>query len=151
MVVDASQYNRDLVIYCGDCGSRAELKDSAVIYGRSFGLVWICTSFPTCNSYVGCHAGSSRPKGTLANAEVRQWRKQAHAAFDALWLKALKGPLGRGTAYARLAFHFSESAVHIGESDGPRCQAIIEWSRQELKNIKEKGSHEVQVPRYSRR
>lgn len=133
----ASQYNRDLEIFCPACKGRAELKDSAIIYGRSYGLIWICEHFPTCNSYVGCHKGSSRPKGTLADGPTREWRKQAHAAFDALWMRGLGGKLGRGTAYAKLAFHLGEKAVHIGESDGPRCRQIIDWSRAEKAAMKE--------------
>ena len=36
------------------------LVDSAVIYGRSYGPIYLCI---ICGAYVGCHPGSTRPPG----------------------------------------------------------------------------------------
>lgn len=130
-----SQYARETDLKCPTCGAKAELKDSAVIYGRSYGLVWICPNFPACNCYVGCHNQGSKPKGTLADEVTRAWRKKAHMAFDVIWQTRL---LKRGPAYARLAKHFGHE-VHIGESDATKCAAIIDWARAEIRWIREGG------------
>lgn len=45
-------------LFCPYCGRTAELKDSAVIYcGTSYGMAWVCSGFPECDAYVGCHIG----------------------------------------------------------------------------------------------
>ena len=71
---------------CPYCGSAVELKDSAVVYhGRSYGPIYLCSRWPECDAYVGVHKGTERPLGRLANAELREWKKRAHAAIDDLW------------------------------------------------------------------
>jgi len=76
---------------CPYCGLPAKLVDSEIIYnGRSFGNAWVCSNYPECDAYVGCHRDdpgkpSNRAKGTLANAELREWRKRAHKVFDLPW------------------------------------------------------------------
>ena len=37
-------------VYCPYCGKEAELIDSSVIYGRSYGMAYICFG---CDAYVG--------------------------------------------------------------------------------------------------
>lgn len=111
---------------CPDCGSTAVLKDSAIIYGRSYGPVWICPRFPTCQCFVGCHKGSEVALGTLANGPTRSWRKAAHSVFDLIWQK---GPSSRGQAYAALAQHLGVDKIHIGESDAATCRRIVEYAK----------------------
>lgn len=68
---------------CDYCGNPADFVDSSVVYhGRSFGMIYLC---PNCGAYVGVHKGSDKPLGRLANSELRNWKKAAHAAFDPLW------------------------------------------------------------------
>ncbi len=119
---------------CPQCVSKAVLKDSACIYGRSYGLVYICPRFPECQCFVGIHEGTLKPKGTLANKETREARKRAHAAFDALWrgLEGRPAKLRRKTAYTWLAKHFKEKEVHIGWADVARCKAIEQWAASKL-------------------
>lgn len=45
---------------CPYCGAEAQLMDSEVIYGRSFGYAWVCSNFPSCDSYVGCHPSTKK-------------------------------------------------------------------------------------------
>lgn len=35
-----------VILICPDCGGKAELKDSAIIYGKSYGLVYVCENYP---------------------------------------------------------------------------------------------------------
>jgi len=45
-------------------------------------MIYLCRS---CDAYVGVHKGTDKPKGRLANAELREYKKKAHSAFDPLW------------------------------------------------------------------
>lgn len=53
-----------------------------------------------CDAHVGCHPGTSKPLGRLANKALRMARTRAHAAFDPIWRD---GHLSRAGAYAWLA------------------------------------------------
>lgn len=86
---------------CPYCGSPAKLTTSQQIYGSNFdyGAMWCCVNYPLCHAYVGCHPGTEIPLGRLANKELREAKKKAHAAFDRLWIaKAAKEDISRGKA-----------------------------------------------------
>ena len=71
------------IIRCPYCGGTAILRDASFVYGTHShgGQVYVCSHYPSCNSYVGVHPGTKIPKGTLANRELRQKRIQAHRIF----------------------------------------------------------------------
>jgi len=110
---------------CPYCNAEAKLVDSAVVYGRSFGPIWLCPNYPDCDTYVGVHKGTQKPLGTLANAELREWRKSVHAAFDPLWKG---GPWSRDRAYRWLqaALDLPRDQCHIAMFDIAQCQAALE-------------------------
>lgn len=112
-------------VYCDYCGEKAELVDSRVIYGRSYGhKVWLCRK---CMAYVGCHKGTDKPLGRLANAELRYWKRRAHDAFDPLW-KYGRFRGYRNAAYAWLAqkMGLPVEKTHIGMFDVAQCKKVIE-------------------------
>lgn len=77
-----------------------------------------------CDAWVGCHKGTNRPLGRLANAELRLAKMDAHAHFDPFW----KGRgWKRGRAYAWLAqeLGIDRSACHIGMFDVLRCRRVV--------------------------
>lgn len=76
-----------------------------------------------CDAYVGCHAKTGEPFGTLADAETRQARGWAHKAIDKLWGK---GKLKRETVYAWLAreMHLPRSETHIGLFGPKQCRRV---------------------------
>lgn len=115
--------------FCPYCQSKCKVQDSSVIYGRSYGPVLICTRFPACDSYVGCHR-NGRPLGTLANAELRRFRNAAHAAFDPIWKT---GRMRRQEAYAWLAkrLGIDKYECHIAMFDLDMCGKVIEICREE--------------------
>jgi hypothetical protein len=109
---------------CPYCGSPATIRDSAEVYhGKSYGLALICTRYPECDSFVGCHKDSGLPKGTLANAELRDWRKRAHAAFDPLWREH---HWNRKEAYAWMsrALAIPPDDCHIGMFNVAQCKEL---------------------------
>lgn len=72
-------------IVCPYCSAVARFTDSAAIYGKSYGMVYLCSNYPKCDAFVGVHKGTDKPLGRMANPELREWKKKAHASFDALW------------------------------------------------------------------
>lgn len=117
-------------VICPYCGKRAEFVDSKVIYGTSYGMIYLCRP---CNAYVGCHdfAPGDVPKGRLANAELRRWKIAAHDAFDPLWKS---GPFKhrRNAAYAWLAEQMGlpKEETHIGMFDVAQCKQVIQICRE---------------------
>lgn len=59
-------------VYCPYCGRQAEYVDSKVIYGRSYGMAYLCRN---CDAYVGVHRGTDEPLGRLADASLRKWKR----------------------------------------------------------------------------
>ena len=108
---------------CPYCGAEVVLKDSSVIYGTSYGNVWICSNWPKCDAYVGCQQNSTRPLGRLANPELRYWKKQAHAKFDQLWKH---GDMSHTNAYDWLSRELGVpiKECHIGMFDVDQCKAV---------------------------
>lgn len=92
-------------VFCDYCGERAEFVDSKIVYGKSYGKIYLCRK---CMAYVGVHKGTDIPLGRLANAELRYWKKAAHAAFDPIWKYGLKK---RNEAYAWLTPMMIQSSV----------------------------------------
>ena len=77
-------------------------------------------------AYVGVHSGTDRPKGSLANAELRDWRKATHARFDPLWRD---GPFKkRNAAYRWLSeqMKLPIEQTHIGMFTVEQCKAALE-------------------------
>ena len=111
-------------IICPYCGSTAKLVDSKIIYGRSYGKVWVCGNFPGCDSFVGVHKGTNIPLGTLANKELRKLRNTCHILFDSLWKSGAKS---RDGAYSILARTLKIKKVdcHIALFDVPMCKQMI--------------------------
>ena len=111
-------------VYCAYCGRQAEYVDSSVVYGRSYGMIYLCRN---CMAYVGVHRGTDKPKGRLANAELRYWKKQAHAAFDPIWQHGrFRGR--RNGAYEWLAQQMGlpVEKTHIGMFDVAECKKVID-------------------------
>lgn len=102
---------------------------------------WCCVH---CDAWVGCHRGTTKPLGRLANAELRQAKQDAHVAFDALWRRTTPaGTFDRGGAYTWLAqqLDIERADCHIGMMDVEQCRRVVEiceaeskvWEREALK------------------
>ncbi|MCK5616777.1 hypothetical protein KAR91_83725 [Candidatus Pacearchaeota archaeon] len=126
-------------IYCPYCGKEARNVGGKKIYPHRKDLYslrfYICEN---CNAYTGTHRDSGLPKGTLADASLRERRKAAHYAFDAIWKDGLTT---RRQAYALLAklLGISKDACHIGFFKIPTCDQvchIAEIIKSKLKTAK---------------
>lgn len=93
----------------------------------SFGPWYGCPE-PGCEYRVGGHRGTGEPLGTPTNAEGREARKRAHAAFDALWRREYEGnSRRRARAYRWLAHALGlpEAEAHVGRMDPPTCDRVV--------------------------
>ncbi len=82
-----------------------------------------------CNARVGCHRGSKRPLGNLANEVLRLKRMETHQVYDAFWKS--KGMI-RTQAYKWLAerMQIPEQQAHIGSFEMDQCQRVIDLCRE---------------------
>lgn len=124
--------NQGQDVYCPYCGKKAEYVDTIEIYGKSYGMAYLCRP---CDAYVGVHDGTDTPLGQLANRELRRWRNRAHAAFDPLWQQ---GPYRhrRNDAYAWLAgkMGLTKEETHIAMFDVEQCKQVIQIMNNERRN-----------------
>lgn len=120
---------------CPYCNEKTEYVDSSCIYGRSYGMIYICRP---CDAYVGVHKGTDDALGRLANSELRHWKKEAHAMFDPLWRRKMEQGFSkkkaRGKAYKWLSeqMGIDIKLTHIGMMDIEQCKRVVElcseWS-----------------------
>ena len=119
---------------CPYCGEISEFVDSAVVYnGSSYGMIYLCRNYPKCDSYVGCHRGTTQPLGRMASPELRKAKRAAHEAFDPIWREKKasnfkKRSENRKKAYADLAekLGISVNDCHIGMFDVATCNKVVE-------------------------
>ena len=112
-------------VRCDYCGTPADLVSNEVLYGKHYGMIYLC---PTCGAYVGVHEGTDKPKGRLANKELRHWRTLAHDAFDPLWKHGGLFCNRRDAAYRWLSekMGLPVEKTHIGMFDVPECKQVID-------------------------
>ena len=142
---------------CPYCGAEVELKDARFIYhtnkSSQWGKMWVCSNFPKCNAYVGCHKGTDIPLGRLANERLRTLKAEAHRQFDPIWKSGL---MNRKDAYKWLAdmLHISLDECHIGLFDIKMCQKVIHLCRKQdnqiINDYRQKAYGSVKKPVFTR-
>lgn len=125
-----------MTVICDYCNAPANfLPTSEAIYaGKDYGPMFVC--WP-CDAWCGCHKGTTRPLGRLANPELRLWKRKAHAVFDPIWQERLdrkrrldstynKG-MARGGRYKKLAelLGIPKQECHIGMFDVDLCKRAV--------------------------
>lgn len=127
-------------IICRYCGSPVVYTSNAEIYGREYGngKCYLCRN---CRAFVGVHTGTDTPLGTLANDELRQYRKTAHYWFDQIWRKPLRITT-RYKAYGWLAeqLGISREYTHIGMFEKEECEETIRLSQERIEKYKKRRS-----------
>lgn len=118
---------------CRYCQAQAQLRyagQAGYPYQRDYGPVWVCTP---CDAWVGCHPGTTKPLGGLANAELREWKIKAHAAFDPLWQGKMrrdqcsKGQARRaGYRWLSKELGIAFERTHIGYFNVEECRKVVE-------------------------
>ena len=85
-----------------------------------------------CNARVGCHKGSTRPLGNLANEVLRLKRMETHQVFDAFW-KAQGMSRTQGYKWMAKKLKLPEELAHIGGFEMDQCQKLINLCEKEQK------------------
>ena len=111
---------------CIYCGADVILTDSAKVYGKSYGNIYLCSNYPKCSSYVGVHKKNDEPLGRLADFQLREWKKKAHDIFDSLW-KGEARRMSRKQAYKLMQelMDLDEDWCHIGLFNVEQCRELI--------------------------
>lgn len=116
----------ELTPICLYCQQPSKEVDGTAIYKHRPDLAhlhfYMCEP---CDAYVGTHRGTRKPLGTLANANLRRLRNQAHTAFDPLWSN--EGGMPRKAAYAWLAqsMGLRDDECHIAMFNEDQCRMTI--------------------------
>lgn len=122
------------VALCPYCDREALLVPGRAVYPKRPQFwakpVWWCKP---CDAWVGCHPGTERPLGRLANAELRLAKQEAHAAFDPLWKRKMEREgisktKARGAGYKWLSeqLGIDRRRCHIGHMDVAACRRVVE-------------------------
>lgn len=121
-------------IYCPYCNAPAVLQRTDQVYGVECDtMLYVCKNYPACDTYIRTIPGTMQPLGTMANAELRQLRRETHEVFDQLYLRHL---MTKDAAYDWMAFWLScqRSNAHIAMLDTFACKLVAQKSKEFLKN-----------------
>jgi hypothetical protein len=112
-------------LWCPYCGGSVVLASSRQIYNRDYGWIYICENYNKgCDSYVGCHPGTTKPLGTLANPILRKKRNKAHLHFDRIWKQRI---VKRREAYLLMRYWLDIpfERCHIGMLNDEECELLV--------------------------
>ncbi len=107
---------------CPYCQKEATYAPNEQWYGKRYGRSYMCYFCKPCDAYVGTHNNTTKPLGTMANKELRQWRIKAHNKIDKLWQNKTHT---RNEVYQYLNKTFGRE-IHIGGSDLETCKQITQ-------------------------
>jgi zinc-finger-containing domain len=118
---------------CPYCKRDTEYVDSSVIYGKSYGMIYICKP---CKAYCGVYKETNKSLGRLANFDLRNHKKEAHRYFDSIWKSDI---MSRTELYQKLSKYLDipEEYCHIGMFDIDTCKEVVVFSKEILKDIEE--------------
>ena len=105
---------RPASIKCPYCDRPAILRPASYIYKDKAreDYLYVCSNYPECNSYVGVHAGTMIPKGSLSNIMSRR----------------------NAYCWMRDRFGLSSEQAHIGCFSDYMCDALMAECRAVLEN-----------------
>lgn len=106
---------------CPYCNNLANYGPNEEWYGKRYGRSYMCYYCKPCDAYVGTHNNTSKPLGTMANKELRQFRMKVHQKIDPLWKT---GKYSRRGLYSKLSKLLGHE-YHTGESDVETCKKIL--------------------------
>lgn len=124
-------------LVCPYCDNSTEYIDSSFVYGKSYGMIYICKP---CDAYVGVHKGTDKALGRLADKELREAKKEAHYYFDQIaktglinkiWEEYIPNLGNRNKAYLWLSkqMGIDKEYCHIGMFNIEQCKQVVEICR----------------------
>lgn len=134
--------NKDIISgkICPYCERQTEYIDSTYVYGKSYGMIYICKP---CDAYVGVHKNTNKALGRLANKELRNAKIEAHALFDKIaktglinkiWNIYIPNISNRNKAYRWLSLQtgIPVKYCHIGMMDLKQCLSVVDICKREI-------------------
>jgi len=88
-----------------------------------------------CDSRVGCHPGTDKPLGTLANNDLRLRRNYAHKHFDRLWKEGYMKSRIHSYLWLAIAMDIPPKFCHIGHFNEEQCLEVARLSKAKLLEI----------------
>lgn len=120
---------------CRYCGGVVHLVSASKVYGPAAKRLGIerekFYQCQNCNARVGCHKGTKRPLGNLANEVLRMKRMETHQVFDGFW-KAQGMSRTQGYKWMAKRLRLSEELAHIGGFEMDQCQKLIDLCNKEM-------------------
>lgn len=120
---------------CPYCGAVAKCVPASTVYKSKHAnydknKVWVCSNYPKCDAYVGCHEGTEIPLGRLANSKLRNLKVEAHIQFDVLWKSKF---MTRTQAYEWLSsmLNIENEECHIGKFSPETCLEVINMCKRQ--------------------
>lgn len=94
---------------------------------------WACSNYPECDAYVRTNRYSQKPRGTVANGELRQLRRETHKVFNRLYES---GYMKKDEAYLWLSkvMGCTRQQTHIGQFSEYTCKIVIEEVNKFIQN-----------------
>jgi len=115
---------------CPYCGAPVRYRSADGIYQDNPNgvMLYVCERYPKCDAYVRTHVGTTIPVGNMADGKLRALRKEAHDAFNQLYIS---GMMSRDDAYSWLSVMLQtpRSQAHIGNLTDCYCQKVIAESK----------------------
>ena len=123
---------------CPYCGSHSVLRSADGIYRTNDKntMLYVCSRYPACDSYVRVHPGTNRPMGVPANQKLRAMRTEAHRYFNQIYYRNI---MSKREAYEWLSeiLGLPISKTHIGQMGEYYCQLVIDESKKLLNGEKQ--------------
>ena len=122
---------------CPYCGRVSVLRPAEYVYGENTivvgSLLYVCSGYPACGAYVGVHEGTKKPKGTLADSELRNKRIRAHRVIDRI---VTAGCMSRDGVYVWLSgrLNLPYEETHIGYFSDYLCEETIRECEKVMEN-----------------
>ena len=125
---------------CPYCGGTVVYRSADGIYKNNHKntMLYVCSNYPECDSYVRVHEGTNKPVGTLANAKLRALRIETHQYLEKVQRKK---NISKKETYRWLAGVIMAplSETHIGYLGEYYCNEIIKECKKVL--YSEKNSY----------
>lgn len=112
--------------------------DSIEVYKRSYGMIYLCR---ICSAWVGVHKDTNKALGRLANAELREAKKEAHFYFDKLWQAKISQGISKGKSRIKAYKWLSEQLgisvyeTHVGWFDIDMCKRVVDICKPIVKKL----------------
>lgn len=123
---------------CPYCEDATEYTDSRVVYGKSYGMIYLCVR---CMAYVGVHKGTDKALGRVADKKLRHAKICAHDSFDKLVeCKVYAGTRksrARKKGYKWLSdqMGIAPEDTHIGMFDVDQCNQVVALCKPYLSKV----------------